>query len=221
MLEVKIAFVGGSDSGKSSLVKFLKICNYEVENQADKYSETWGISVNYLEWEHHNPNLPLKNYTIRFGLWESGGSFLKKFPFYNQYLLKNANLIVYMVSLASDENLLERLQNLVTQTREQWNKLKSQENIDKMREVVLLTKADLGYIYAQQQIQEIQGYCTQQGIEKCQILSIPYNERPDKRDTIVDDEMFDKEGDLVNPPLARHTLSSQFLDSISEICLKY
>jgi len=26
----------------------------------EKYQETWGINVNYVEWEHHNPNLPLK-----------------------------------------------------------------------------------------------------------------------------------------------------------------
>jgi len=42
-LEVKVAFVGGSDSGKSSLVKFLKMSNYEDENSPDKYQETWGI----------------------------------------------------------------------------------------------------------------------------------------------------------------------------------
>lgn len=31
-LEVKVAFVGPSDVGKSSLIKFLKECNFEDES---------------------------------------------------------------------------------------------------------------------------------------------------------------------------------------------
>lgn len=36
-LEMKVALVGPSDVGKSSLIKFLKECNFEDENNATSY----------------------------------------------------------------------------------------------------------------------------------------------------------------------------------------
>ena len=116
-IDYKVSLVGSSDSGKTSLVKFLKGMNFQEEDHSQitegsaRYQETWGIAVNIIEWEYHREETQTKK--IRFGFWESGGAFLKKFPFFNQYLLKNSNLVVYMVSLTQDESIIERLSQLI------------------------------------------------------------------------------------------------------------
>ena len=100
-IDVKVALIGSADTGKTSLVKFLKGFNFENDDlERLRYNETWGVSVNVIEWDYESikeSNLP--NARLRFGFWESGGSFLKKFPFYNQYLIKNAQIVIYMISL--------------------------------------------------------------------------------------------------------------------------
>lgn len=78
---------------------------------------------------------------MRFALWESGGTFLRKFPFYSHYLLKDSDIIVYTISLAhqSEENLTDRIKAVVTQGR-------SQIEGRQPKEIVLLTKADLAWM---------------------------------------------------------------------------
>ena len=67
-----------------------------------------------MEWEHITTER-----VFRFSLWETGGTFLKKYPFYQGQLLKEANLIFYFLSLDSlqPDTLLERLGALITETR--------------------------------------------------------------------------------------------------------
>ena len=81
------------------------------------------------------------------GLWESGGGFLRKFPFYEDYLLKNSHLIIYTLSLTSnltdDSPLLDKLNQLISLTRETWKAIPSSSgNSNRPKELVLLTKAD-------------------------------------------------------------------------------
>jgi len=108
VLEIKVALIGPSNVGKSSLVKFFKGTNFEVESDTpsahSNYNETWGIKVNIVEWEYE-----AYTHCVRLALWESGGSFLKKFPFYQQYLLKDADIVIYMLSLAVEDSIIERL----------------------------------------------------------------------------------------------------------------
>ena len=179
-LDVKVALVGGADTGKSSLVRFLKGCNFEKESEYAMAEHTchdsWGITVNIIEWDYEDSKSKTKQ-KIRFSLWESGGSFLKKFPFYNDYLLKNSHLIVYMISLLSDDNPIERLTTLVQSTRQTWKKTTTQK-ITKLNEIVLLTKADLGLIMSEHVIDGVKDYCKTEGISKMRIIGIPFNDKP-------------------------------------------
>lgn len=59
VVDVKVALVGPPDSGKSSLVKFLKGMNFDpaqansnFQDSTEKYNETWGINVNVIEWDY-------------------------------------------------------------------------------------------------------------------------------------------------------------------------
>jgi len=52
--------------------------------------------LNIIEWDYESRKRMKK---IRFAFGESGGSFLKKFPFYTNYLVKNSHIIVYMLPL--------------------------------------------------------------------------------------------------------------------------
>lgn len=55
-IDVKVSLVGLADSGKTSLINFLKGCNFDSDNQSNPDSsssnETWGIAVNIIEWDY-------------------------------------------------------------------------------------------------------------------------------------------------------------------------
>eukprot|EP00347_Sterkiella_histriomuscorum_P023171 403335682 len=224
-MEVKVALVGPSDVGKSSLIKFLKECNFENENQdSNSYQESWGISVNVVEWDYQNPKTG-QLHVLRFGLWESGGSFLKKFPFYNQYLLKDANVVIYMLSLTLDENLSEKAKLLIEETRTQFQNYRSQNSNQNLNEILLLTKVDQGYLINQNQISEVKQTCKGLGIENVQVIGIPFNERllenEDKEEeNSLQQQYIDQHGKITNKSKARHALANQILNSLSEASLK-
>lgn len=54
--DVKVSLIGLADSGKTSLVKFLKGANYSSgDNMGEPTSnDSWGISVNIIEWDYDN-----------------------------------------------------------------------------------------------------------------------------------------------------------------------
>jgi hypothetical protein len=56
---------------------------------------------------------------IRFQFWETGGAFIKKFPYYTQNLVKNAKMTLYVFS-AEDLLSSEEIVNHVTHTRKVW-----------------------------------------------------------------------------------------------------
>ena len=141
VIETKVVLLGPSDVGKSSLVNFLKGTNFDnniaqnIDN-SHNYDETWGIKVNIVEWDYEGR-------CIRLALWESGGAFLKKFPFYLEYLLKDSNIVIYMHSLAVEDLLIERIEASIKMTRSHLK----QKNLPK--EILLMTKVDQGFLLHQ------------------------------------------------------------------------
>jgi len=115
-LSVKVALVGGVGSGKSALVSFFKGSN---TSKGDECCETWGVQGNSLQWMYDEESTTGEGKKINFCFWEGGGAFLRKFPFYSQYILKNADIVIYCVAFPELQSQ-EQLTALVTQTRENW-----------------------------------------------------------------------------------------------------
>ena len=96
MSQLKVALVGPSNSGKTSLIRFLKNLSDD-----ESYEETWGMHLHMIEWESR-----------RLGVWETGGNFLKKHSYYHEQLLGGAQVVVYVIALGGegqDESLLSRI----------------------------------------------------------------------------------------------------------------
>lgn len=105
----------------------------------EEREETWGIQVNNIDWEYFpTETQPIQ---LRFQFWESGGAFVKKFPFYIENLVKNARIVIYMFA-APDFHSVDDLTNHVTHTRKVWER-SLEKKYKKLLEFVYITKTDL------------------------------------------------------------------------------
>ena len=115
----KIGLFGEAQSGKSMLVDFLKNehltasdssgANDQIfrqglapEEETDQYQATWGMTTHLIEQQI------TEQVTASMQVWEAGALFISKYPHYLEYLAKEADLIVYMVSVEPESEAMTR-----------------------------------------------------------------------------------------------------------------
>ena len=126
------------NQANSALVNFLKDCNFTSE-----YHETWEVQVNILEWETNHEESKTSHPNIRFAFWESGSSFLKKFSLYNEPLMRETSILLYVFSFVQIAKA-DQIEALVDKTRKLFkdaNKVEDGNNL-KPIEVILFTHDD-------------------------------------------------------------------------------
>jgi len=110
----KVALLGESSAGKSAIVNYLVSNGNPLqlrkgEEIHDDYRrdpkisrhETWGMQM------HQVSQQVTDQMSVTLSMWHSGHHFLTKFPFYTNFLLKDADLVVFVYSLTLDTELTD------------------------------------------------------------------------------------------------------------------